>query len=256
MRQLSGQIQRVNPSLTKLRAGLQQLQDSATFQPTGATASSPLVDIQTITSVPYQPSCLCRCHYSSQFQTPPWLRDVIGLLSVGYSGLPLVGKPACTETACTETACRRRRSTLLKVNYFFPSWLLHRMVVYRYRWDPATSQVITVRTPRLVPIGASVFKTASDGNLELLKSLFSQGLASPFDVNLDGTSTLKASLNTFVPETLSPVQFKYQWLKSDKLLCIVRVTCETSRSIKIPARSICGSSPRQSITSVSKINQR
>lgn len=132
--------------------------------------------------------CLCHCHKTYFAKTPTLTQDIIGSLFIGYSNTPINRKP------CNEKLCKQQRSSLLKVNYYFPSWLLHRMVAFKNIWNPNEGHQISVRIPRVVDPFSDVFLVADHGNLESLKELFDQGLASPFDISGDdGESVLQVS---------------------------------------------------------------
>lgn len=133
--------------------------------------------------------CLCRCHKTHTAKTPKPMEHLIGSLFIGYSNTPLNRK------SCNEKMCKQQRSSLLKVNYYFPSWFLHRMIAIKNIWDPTHGLQISVRTPRVVEYSADVFLIADHGNLDSLKALFAKGLASPFDVaSGSGLSLLQVGL--------------------------------------------------------------
>jgi len=130
--------------------------------------------------------CLCHCHRTHRARTPKLIQDLVGSLFIGYSNTPINRKP------CNEKQCKQQRFSLLKINYYFPSWFMHRMVAFKNRWTPIEGHHISVRTPRVVNFAADVFLAADHGNLESLKILFSKRLASPFDVSSgDGQSALQ-----------------------------------------------------------------
>lgn len=74
------------------------------------------------------------------------------------------------------------------MSYYFPKWLLARMITIRECSDPLYGSSWAIRTPRLVPCYSDVLVFASLGNITGLQVLFSQGLASPFDVGNNGDS--------------------------------------------------------------------
>lgn len=134
--------------------------------------------------------CKCTCHRPTTLSSPKWLRGLIGLLFIGYSGIPL---PNRNSRPCSENLCRKNSSSLLKVNYYFPPWFLSRMIALRDRWTPTDSHMLTVRTPRVVH-NLPLFVAVQEGNLAQIQMLFAQGKASPFDVDLDGISALIVSM--------------------------------------------------------------
>lgn len=122
--------------------------------------------------------CMCRCHRESQFRSSKWLETFIGRLFVGYTGMPYIN-----YTSCNEATCKKEKSRLLRVNYYFPKWFLGRMITLREYSDPLEGSSLTVRTPRVVSQNSEAMICASMGNVGRLQELFSQGLASPFDIS-------------------------------------------------------------------------
>lgn len=145
------------------------------------TNSRPNFEFQT--SI-YRPSkcdllCACRCHQNFVVASSPWMQLLLGSLFVEYRGTPI-----CGSQRCSENTCQRAQSRLLKIAYFFPAWFLSRLVFFKYQWTPTYGHMMNIRAPRVVSSSsAPIFVNATTGNVEGMKSLFVQGLASPFDVD-------------------------------------------------------------------------
>lgn len=208
LRILEGNIASIRPQLEEIKSSAQNWQSHKSAAETAWEAQNPSFDyiplsdagqagqkslgIRVETTLYRQNSCssgcLCRCHKTYFAKTPKLMEDVIGSLFIGYSNTPMNRKP------CNEKLCRQQRSSLLKVNYYFPSWFMHRMVSFKNIWNPGEGHRISVRTPRIVPAASDVFLVADHGNLDAMKLLFTQGLASPFDISAEtGQSVLQVS---------------------------------------------------------------
>lgn len=148
-----------------------------------------ILHAQTSLQISCDPLCMCRCHHSINIQTPTWLKGLLGLLFFGYSGSPLLPRGSCDQKAC-----RKQSSSILKVDYYFPSWLIHRMIVLRNQTTPRDGHMLTVRTPRVVDNLSEIFNACKYGNMDRVRCLFAEGLASPFDVDSGGVTPLLASI--------------------------------------------------------------
>lgn len=131
-------------------------------------------------------ACSCRCHKMSIFRYPSWAQGLVGSLFVGYSGIPLL-----SQAKCSEQSCQRDKRCLVKVSYFFPTWLLSRMVFWQHSWDFLQGHDPFWRTPRVIESESELFLLAQKGSIKGLQGLFSAGTASIFDVNnLEGRSAM------------------------------------------------------------------
>ncbi|KAL2448654.1 hypothetical protein ABEF95_011530 [Exophiala dermatitidis] len=120
--------------------------------------------------------CSCICHKTSSLQTPESLCHALDLLLMGVSGLPI------QNIKCNERLCRRQSRPTVKVNYFFPQWILSRAFQFAFRFSDMQDPELVLRMPRVVPDGAPLMFLAVQGNMEEIQSLFAQGSASPSDV--------------------------------------------------------------------------
>lgn len=177
-----------------------------------ATSNSPIL-LQTSLSRPSCGTqlCCCRCHKITTRKLPRWLQQVVGFLLIGYSGIPY-------SQPCNERNCRREDKSLLTVTYYFPWWFWsHSLISFMNKWDPVEGNVLGVRTPRIVHNAAPVFQMTTRGNIEGLQDLFSQGLASPFDVQL-GTGLSVLHVSSSLPEiTFKPPVSLWYFLRRLKM---------------------------------------
>jgi hypothetical protein len=120
--------------------------------------------------------CSCDCHTLYHFNTPLTASTLLGALFVGYSGWPSWRRP------CNEPRCRRQSIPYIAFTYYFPQWLLARMFRIAFRLTYMNGPQVSLAMPRIISGNSDVFNFAIQGNLEGIKSLFSKGLASPFDV--------------------------------------------------------------------------
>ena len=140
----------------------------------------------------YSSGCLCSCHRSRERKRTPTVLDrFIGILFVGYVGLPHLNEQ-CDTTLCTPS-CFQRSDPGIRVVYLFPAWLLARAMIVLMKYSLASGPEFIIRVPRIVSFQASIFQYAGEGDLCGIKRLFKYGLSSPFDVDPRGTSTLMVS---------------------------------------------------------------
>ncbi|KAG8529065.1 uncharacterized protein KY384_005700 [Bacidia gigantensis] len=125
------------------------------------------------------PWCSCICHHERRFRTPQILENVIGSLFVGYSGLPKLTEP------CDEHGCRLRAQPTSSITYFFPPWFLARALSLVLSSTPLAGPIATLKFQRAISGDADVFNFAKLGEVENMKRLFEDGLASPHDVHYE-----------------------------------------------------------------------
>lgn len=130
--------------------------------------------------------CLCNCHKSRSLNSPRWAQNIIGIILLSWSGV--LGHPICNQKRC-----QRSQNRMLKLNYYFPSWFISRVIYLRHKFETMENHDITLRTPRVVPQNSLMTCTATQGDIGKMQRLFSEGLASPFDVCPMGISSLSVS---------------------------------------------------------------
>ena len=129
------------------------------------------------------PWCSCVCHQRGSLQTPKLLQSILGTLLIGYSGLPVLTKP------CDQHSCHLRARPTSSITYFFPRWFVARAISLILSSTPLAGPVATLKMQRTVSGDADVLNFAKLGQVEELKTLFEQGLASPHDVHFESGVT-------------------------------------------------------------------
>lgn len=124
-----------------------------------------------------KPWCTCRCHILRQWRSAPQLSDIFGCMYVSYSGVPGM------HLECDSRSCRLPSQPVAFATYFFPPWLLARAISLMLSVTPLAGPVASLKVQRTVPGDAAIFTYAKLGDVNKIKSLFKQGLASPHDVS-------------------------------------------------------------------------
>lgn len=127
--------------------------------------------------------CSCICHRPCYLQTPQSVDFLLGSLFVGYSGFPV------RRRGCNERTCRQQSIPTIKVSYYFPRWFLNRVVQFKAWSSYMQGPGMSLNVPRVIPDDSPVLSFAVQGNLDAIRSLFNQGLASPYDVGLSNGRT-------------------------------------------------------------------
>lgn len=127
--------------------------------------------------------CSCVCHKPGRIKSPHLLNQILGAVSVGYTGLPFLSSP------CNEKLCRPRKESSTRITYQFPAWFLARSISMAISSSTAGPELI-LRTLRILPSTSDVFRLAQNGDLNEVKALFSKGQASIYDVDINNWSIL------------------------------------------------------------------
>ena len=125
-----------------------------------------------------QRGCTCTCHLQQKTNTPAMLNRVLGQLFVGYVGLPTLSRK------CNINGCLKSRSTQINLEYWFP-WGFFSSTIMRMQigYQPNLGTMLQLDTLRKVPDTAQCVNFVLQGDMEGLKFLFANGLASPRDVS-------------------------------------------------------------------------
>jgi hypothetical protein len=123
------------------------------------------------------PACRCSCHSEGRKRTPRFLSRLMGSLFLGYTGFPIFTRP------CDDSLCAQRSFPSAHLTYFFPEWFFRRMVTLAMAFDPVHGPQVALRMPRILPDTAKVFHLATSGDIDAIKSMFTNGQASPVDVS-------------------------------------------------------------------------
>ncbi|OCK90071.1 ankyrin [Cenococcum geophilum 1.58] len=118
--------------------------------------------------------CSCRCHRPTKFSTPAWLTNILGNIHIGSVGIPRLA------AECNEKLCQKQGFREARMVFFFPPWLVARILSFTYS-SRGTMQLV-LRVPRVVSDEAPILQYAAGGDLDSIRILMSKGLASPADV--------------------------------------------------------------------------
>jgi hypothetical protein len=78
---------------------------------------------------------------------------------------------------------------MIYVSYFFPPWFLARAMSMVFSSTPLAGPVVSLKMQRTVPGNSDIFTFAKLGEVDKMKTLFEQGLASPHDVHFESGIT-------------------------------------------------------------------
>ena len=141
-------------------------------------------------------SCACCCHYRAKFDTPSALRDVFGIFLAEYSS---------PGVHCNDGGCRRARAYSVSITYHPPKYMLQRYFTMAMHYTPLGGPQFSLRMPRTVGWNHLLWVYALQGDIVAIQNIFSEGRASPYDVNPDGANVLdytitnaSIALNRFV----------------------------------------------------------
>ena len=133
--------------------------------------------------------CSCTCHARVAVRSPQWLASAFGSLLVNYS------RPSPDScSSCSRISCRNNNESSFQSRYYFPPWMLHRMLSVQCKWNPLSGCNFALITPRAVYSRSIVFTLAQHGNIRGMQRLFEQRTASPYDISIEeGRSALHVS---------------------------------------------------------------
>ncbi|KAI9889845.1 MAG: hypothetical protein M1814_004947 [Vezdaea aestivalis] len=120
--------------------------------------------------------CSCICHKHRTAQTPYILRDLIGNLLIGYSGMFLL------KEKCNVRTCSGSHAKSIRLNYQFPWWFVAwtiQMTWHTCAWGPELNLMVQKRLPEFEE--NSVFLLAKAGNYEGVKYLLTNREIMPND---------------------------------------------------------------------------
>ncbi|KAJ8129715.1 hypothetical protein O1611_g3915 [Lasiodiplodia mahajangana] len=136
-----------------------------------------------------QTGCPCSCHLQRRSSTPNFLVNILGRLTIGAAGVPVVN-PKCDDDACRGSPTRQ-----VDLEYWLPLGFWSTIVRMQVTYGLNMSTSLNLETIRRVPDSAVSVNFAVTGNIEGLKHLFRQGRASPRDVSTTrGYSLLRWAL--------------------------------------------------------------
>ena len=127
--------------------------------------------------------CNCHCHRRPTKRTPKALDRFIGILFVGYFGLPYVNEP------CDDTDCAQRSGFNIRLAYIFPTWLLTRALVFLLNYSPVRGPELNIRVPRIVSNNSRILTCAINGDVDGMREMPNHGLGSPMDIDITSGCT-------------------------------------------------------------------
>ncbi|GFF56429.1 hypothetical protein IFM46972_10511 [Aspergillus udagawae] len=141
--------------------------------------------------IPCRNWCPCSCHAKrkSRVTVPGIMESIFGKVFIGYTGLPILNKQ------CDFRGCKDRQKSAVTMEYWLPWWFVSKNLRLYIKDLPTTGPQLQLSTARRVPDASQSIAFAMQGNIEGLKYLFAQGLASPRDVsNSRGYSLVRWAL--------------------------------------------------------------
>jgi hypothetical protein len=133
--------------------------------------------------------CACQCHIKYQTRTPKWLHSTIGTLFYNSVATPAIGVRPCSFGGCK----RSPPFSSSKLTYYFPSWAV-RMAISWSSWNDLTDgSRCMIEMPREVSPNSPCWTAIKLGNVEVIRSLLSERLMSPYDIDQNGWSVLHVS---------------------------------------------------------------
>ncbi|KAL8950089.1 MAG: hypothetical protein Q9222_003853 [Ikaeria aurantiellina] len=106
------------------------------------------------------------------------------------SSMALTLTPDFDDSSDFEQSCRRTAVSAIKVTYHLPKFLMSRYIKFALEHNPLDGPNLSVRMPRVMEWQHELFRCANLGDLRGIQSLFSEGKASPYDVNPRGSNAL------------------------------------------------------------------
>ena len=131
--------------------------------------------------------CGCVCHVPLAIKTPSWVGNAVGMLLVRWYTNP----QECAY--CRRRKCDTVQKDTISARYFFPMWMVSRFIELESAWTSSKRLSLSLRTSRVIPDDSHIFTYTQHNNLEGVKRLFRQGLASPFDISTKGRTPLHVS---------------------------------------------------------------
>lgn len=125
--------------------------------------------------------CSCACHKYRSIKSPWALKSYVGEVNIRYSG---------TKPACTERNCRRYSQTSINMTYLLPMYFTHRYLAMAIYFSSQDGPRLSLRIPRVMDWSHLLWNYAKNADLLAIQKLFSEGKASPFDLNPLGSNAL------------------------------------------------------------------
>lgn len=121
--------------------------------------------------------CPCACHKKTQFQSPGFLKCVLGKLYVGYTAVPSLSPP------CNIKACQGRSQGFIQLSYFFPKWFVSRAVMMSALLQPGGGPEMCIRMVTVRDFSDPIFQYCHEGKVDSVREMLVSGKASVLDVS-------------------------------------------------------------------------
>ena len=131
--------------------------------------------------------CSCACHIKRNFSSPRALGALFGELRVQYNGR-------------SRLPCNCSESSSFNVSYRFPQYLLHRYVSLAVQLNQIAGPEYLLRVPRVLPPPHRLWHYSINGDIMAVQSMYSQGLASPYDINMKNGPALFYAVEQETPK--------------------------------------------------------
>ncbi|KAI9696670.1 MAG: hypothetical protein M1820_008044 [Bogoriella megaspora] len=122
--------------------------------------------------------CHCACHKQGKTATPQIMNRVLGQMFIGYAGMPLL------SPKCDSPSCEKAQSPNVSLEYWFPiGFFWSQIVRLQLAYQPKFGPQAALSTLRQIPDSSPSVDFALGGNINGLKDLFKNGMASPRDIS-------------------------------------------------------------------------
>ncbi|KAK3986776.1 ankyrin repeat-containing domain protein [Cladorrhinum sp. PSN332] len=137
-------------------------------------------------------NCICKCHHRFTFNSPKWLRSILGTFAANYNSLPII-YPRAFNLSLT---CESNSTSSIRVQYYLPSWLLARGAFTAVSWSSLTGvgASLHMRCPEIIPFGSKVWGIIRNGEVQQVYDLLRANKVSPNGVDDHGMSLVYYSL--------------------------------------------------------------
>ena len=128
--------------------------------------------------------CQCLCHTKYAWRSPGRLKQLFGLLFLGYSGMPTI------NAACERCVCRQNRDATVVIRYVFPAWFVARVLYFSLRVSTLNGIEQVLKVSTFIPSHSKFYEFINKDNTEGFKIWLSAGECSPFGVDEEGLTLL------------------------------------------------------------------
>lgn len=131
--------------------------------------------------------CSCVCHRRRAYRSPITLENLVGKFRLEYD-------------SPNSTRCHCCKSSVFYIFYQFPKYLLWRCISLALQLNQFSGPELLLRVSCMLPPDHPLWHYATIGDLEVVKDIYSQRLASPYDVARDGWPALFSAIKQKSPD--------------------------------------------------------